>query len=162
MIVSSAAGRRRISSLLCRQQPAPSLLFGRGCPRPRPCRHCHGQRRGPVDEHEAVAENQLVLQAASGHHRRLGGKARWWPDEAVRSAAHPVMRVVRPPRRRRAVALSVLLCPSPSASSLALSAFLRCRVIALSSLLLVLITFSHHRPCLRHCGSCCCCHQCHC
>ncbi len=35
--------------------------------------------------------------SASSHCRRLGGKARWWPDKAVRRTAHPVMRVVRPP-----------------------------------------------------------------
>ena len=65
MIVLPAAGRQRISLLLCHRRPAPLLLFERGCPRPRPCRrrrHC-GQRRGPVGEHDAVAKNQLVLQS---------------------------------------------------------------------------------------------------
>ena len=60
MIVSPAAGHRRISSLLCRRRPAPLLPFGRG--RTRPC-HCHrGWRRGPVRGHEAMAENQLIPQ----------------------------------------------------------------------------------------------------
>jgi len=35
--------------------------------------------------------------SASSHHCRLSGEARWRSDEAVCCAAHPVMRVVRPP-----------------------------------------------------------------
>jgi len=35
--------------------------------------------------------------STSGHRRRLGGEAQWWPDEAVRCAAHLVMRALQPP-----------------------------------------------------------------
>jgi len=78
---------------------------GRRCRRRRRC----GRRRWPVGGQKAVAEDQL--SSASGRCRCccLGGKARWWPDEAVRrGAAHPAMRVVGP-GCRRAVASSVLL-----------------------------------------------------
>jgi len=34
--------------------------------------------------------------SASGRRRRLGGEARWRPDEAMRRTTHPVMGVVRP------------------------------------------------------------------
>jgi len=35
--------------------------------------------------------------STSGHRCSLSGEARWQPDEAVRCATHPVMRVVGPP-----------------------------------------------------------------
>ena len=47
--------------------------------------------------------------SASGRCRRLGGKARWRPDKAVRRAAHPVMQALRPP-----VAAGQLRRPSSS------------------------------------------------
>ena len=111
-IVSPAAGRRRILSLLCHWRPVPSLLFGRGRPRPRCCRR--GQRRGPVGGHKAVAENQLpagppalaaiiVVSAA-----RLGG-GRMKPCAAPPRRPSGDAGSTTPRRRRRAVTSSVLL-----------------------------------------------------
>ena len=111
-IVSPATGRRRILSLLCHWRPVPSLLFGRGRPRPRCCRR--GQRRGPVGGHEAVAENQLpagppalaaiiVVSAA-----RLGG-GRMKPCAAPPCRPSSDAGSTTPRRRRRAVTSSVLL-----------------------------------------------------
>ena len=99
--------------------------------------------------------------SASGRRRCLGGEERWRPDKAVRRAAHPAMRVVRPPvaagqsRRLSSSALLVSvvivivgivasLCPCVIVVVVAGPHNLHCR----------------HRPCLRHRSSRCCCRQC--
>jgi hypothetical protein len=78
--------------------------------------------------------------SASGHRRRLDGEARWRPDKAVRRAAHPVMRLVRPP-----AAAGQSRCPSSSAPPRQRRRW-HCRhrrvVASLLSLSLVLITFT--------------------